>query len=96
MTPADKLAEALREYLEWGAMTSSDRDLHERAFRSALAAYDARNVPTVEEVAEAGYDAYFPDPNCLSLAELDPLERSLWFDVARAAARAMGVELREE
>jgi hypothetical protein len=37
--------EVVREYLEWGAMTGSDRDLFEAKFRAAIAAYDALVTP---------------------------------------------------
>jgi len=33
----EKLRQAVTEYLEWGAMTSSDIYLHECAFKAALA-----------------------------------------------------------
>ena len=34
MAPA--MYKAIKEYLEWGAMTGSDRDLHEDAFKKAI------------------------------------------------------------
>jgi hypothetical protein len=33
---APDMYEAIKEYLEWGPMTSSDRELHEAAFRAAI------------------------------------------------------------
>jgi len=33
---APDMYEAIKEYLEWGPMTGSDRDLHAAAFRAAI------------------------------------------------------------
>lgn len=33
---------AIKEYLDWGPMTGSDRDLHENAFRAAIAKAEGR------------------------------------------------------
>lgn len=38
----DRLAKAVEAYLAWGPMTRSDRDMHEQAFRDALADKTAR------------------------------------------------------
>ena len=35
-----EMYDALRAYVEWGAMTGSDRDLHESKFRALLARID--------------------------------------------------------
>lgn len=40
---AERLAEAIREYVEWGAMTGSDRDLLMDGFKKALAEHERRN-----------------------------------------------------
>jgi len=37
---APEMYDALREYLEWGAMTGSDRDMFEQTFRQLLAKID--------------------------------------------------------
>jgi len=37
-SPNENLIQAVKDYLEWGAMTGSDRDLHESKFLKALAA----------------------------------------------------------
>jgi len=36
------LVAAVREYLEWGPMTGSDRDLHEKALRAAVAPFEVK------------------------------------------------------
>jgi hypothetical protein len=40
----DALRAAIRDYLEWGPMTGSDRDLHERKFRK-LVPTDSTEAP---------------------------------------------------
>jgi hypothetical protein len=44
-TKDSKLRQAVQEYLEWGAMTGSDRDWFERKFRDALASPPAQTTP---------------------------------------------------
>lgn len=41
ISAAPDLYEAVKAYLEWGPMTGSDRDLHDKAFRSAIAKAEA-------------------------------------------------------
>ena len=41
---APEMAEALREYMEWGAMTGSDRDLFDQRFRALLARIDGEQA----------------------------------------------------
>ena len=44
-----KLREAVQEYLDWGAMTGSDRDWFEGKFRDALASPPRPSSPAAEE-----------------------------------------------
>jgi hypothetical protein len=37
ITAAPDMYKAIKEYMEWGPMTGSDRDLHTAAFRAAIA-----------------------------------------------------------
>jgi hypothetical protein len=39
-SPNEKLVQAVKDYLEWGPMTGSDRDLHESKFRKVLESMD--------------------------------------------------------
>lgn len=42
MAAAPEMLAALKEYVEWGAMTGSDRDLFEDKFRAAIAKAEGR------------------------------------------------------
>lgn len=44
---SEKLIKAVKDYLEWGAMTGSDRDLHESRFLEALTALNVE-VPNAD------------------------------------------------
>lgn len=39
---APAMYDAIKEYLEWGPMTASDREIHERSFRKAISAAEGR------------------------------------------------------
>ena len=79
MTPADRLAEAVREHLDWGPKTQSDRHLLDKGMEKALAEYRSAPPVDVEKCANV--------PELLSLG-VSWLER---LDIARAVLREAGV-----